>query len=159
MTQEPIFVGIDVSKAVLDVNVLPAGERWQAAQDEKAIQVLVTRLGRLRPELIVLEATGGLEMPVASALSVAGLPGAIVNPRQVRDFAKALGRLAKTDGLDAEMLAPFGRAVRPAVRPLKDADTQALSALLMRRRQLMGILLAEQNRLNSTADCVRCATM
>jgi len=152
MAQEPIFVGIDVSKAVLDVKVVPEGSSLQVANDEVGIQELVVRLSALQPELIVLEATGGLEVPVASALSVPGLPVVIVNPRQVRDFAKAIGRLAKTDGIDADTLAQFGRTVRPAMRPLKDTETQALGALVARRRQLIGMLTAEQNRLGSAAD-------
>lgn len=141
------FVGIDVSQATLDVATLPRAERWTVAQEPAAIDTLVQRLMGLSPTLIVLEATGGLEIPVAAALAAAGLALAVVNPRQARDFAKATGQLAKTDRIDAQQLARFGQAVRPTPRPLKDAQTQALEALLGRRRQLLEMLVAERNRL------------
>jgi transposase len=138
------FVGIDVAKAQLDVAIGPNGERFSVANDETGIGEL---LRRLEPaDFVILEATGGLEMPVASALAAAGLAVAIVNPRQVRDFARATGRLAKTDRLDAAVLARFGEAVRPEARPLADEQAQALAALVTRRRQLIEMLTAEKNR-------------
>jgi transposase len=114
---------------------------------EDSITMLVERLRHRQPAGLVLEATGGLEVPLASALAVAGIPVAVVNPRQVRDFAKATGRLAKTDAIDAQTLARFAEAVRPAPRPLPDEAAQAFSALLTRRRQLIEMLVAEQNRM------------
>jgi transposase len=149
------FVGIDVSQATLEVAMLPTQECWTVAQEPAEIATLVQRLKALSPTLIVLEATGGLEMPVAAALAAAGLPVAVVNPRQARDFAKATGQLAKADRIDALQLARFGQAVRPAPRPLKDAQTQALEALLVRRRQLLDMLVAEQNRLQRAPKLLR----
>jgi transposase len=140
------FVGIDVSKARLDVAVVPAGETWQVANDEGGIAAAVQRLRALGPALVVLEATGGLEVPLAGALGAAGLPTAVLNPRQVRDFARATGRLAKTDALDAAVLARFAEAVRPEPRPLPDAALQELQALVARRRQLVEMLVAERHR-------------
>jgi transposase len=141
------FVGIDVAQATLDVAVIPSGEHWQVANAPAALEALVQRLHALSPTLIVLEATGGLEIPVASMLAAGGWPVAVVNPRQARDFAKATGQLAQSDRIDAYQLARFGQAVRPTPRPLKDAQTQALEALLVRRRQLLDMLVAERNRL------------
>ncbi len=155
MSSAPIFVGIDVSKDRLDVALRPTGERWAVANDEPGIARLVVRLQAVRPALVVLEATGGLELPVTGALAAAGLPVVVVNPRQVRDFAKATGQLAKTDALDADILAQFAEAVRPALRPLPDAATQALSALLARRRQLLEMRTAEKNRLGTAPRPVR----
>lgn len=152
---ENIFVGIDVSKACLDVAVRPQNKRWSVANDEPGIDSLVASMKAMRPTLIVLEATGGLEMPLVAALAAAALPVVVVNPRQVRDFAKATGTLAKTDTLDADMIAWFGEAVRPEVRPLKDAQAQELAALITRRRQLVVMLTAEKNRLNTTPGRVR----
>ena len=154
MTSTPVFVGIDVSKDQLDVALRPSAERWAVANDDAGIATLVDRLGALTPALIVLEATGGLELPLTGALAV-GLPVVVVNPRQVRDFAKATGKLAKTDALDAAVLAQFAEAVRPALRPLPDAALQALSALLARRRQLLEMRTAEQNRLGMARPPVR----
>lgn len=149
MTHIPVFVGIDVSKDRLDVALRPMSDHWAVANQDSDIATLVARLRRHAPTLIVLEATGGLELPLTGELAAAGLPVVVVNPRQVRDFAKATGRLAKTDTLDAAVLAQFAEAVRPAVRPLPDAETQALSALLTRRRQLIEMCTAEKNRLGS----------
>jgi transposase len=129
-----VAVGIAVSKAWLDVAVRPTGEDWRVANAAAGLDVLVARLKILAPTHVVLEATGGWEVPVAGALATAGLPVAVINPRQVRDFARAMGRLAKTDALDAQVLARFAEAVRPVARPLPDAATQELSALLTRRR-------------------------
>lgn len=140
------FVGIDVSKATLDVALRPSDATWQTTNDEMGIAQLVARLQEQTVSLIVLEATGGWEMPVVSALAEVGLPVAVVNPRQVRDFAKSLGRLAKTDRLDAKVLAHFADAIRPEPRPLPDAQARHLQALLTRRRQLIEMLVAEKNR-------------
>jgi transposase len=146
MTQPPVFVGIDVAKAELVVAVRPTGEQWTTPNQPAAWPALVARLQALGPQAIVCEASGGYEVPLAGALGAAGLPLVVVNPRQVRDFAKATGRLAKTDRLDAALLAHFADAVRPAVRPLPDAATQLLAALVARRRQLVEMLTAEENR-------------
>jgi transposase len=144
---EGLFVGIDVSKASLEVGVRPEGKRWSAANDEMGIHDLVETLRQLGPTLIVVEATGGLQTMVVAELAAAHLPVAVINPRQVRDFAKATGRLAKTDAIDADMLAHFGEALRPEVRGLKDEDAQLLTALMTRRRQIVDMLTAEKNRL------------
>ena len=146
MTPE-IFVGIDVSKAQLDVAVLPSGERLSLPRDPEGIDTLLSHLRPLSPTLVVLEATGGLEAPVASSLAAASVPVVVINPRQARDFAKATGQLAKTDALDALVLARFGQAVRPTIRPLVDEQTVALNAQIVRRRQVIGMIVAEQNRL------------
>jgi transposase len=143
---EQTSVGVDVAKEQLDVHVRPTGTRFAVAGDESGILELVKRLQRVAPTVVVLEATGGYEVAVAAALATAGLPVAVVNPRQVRDFARATGRLAKTDALDAEILARFGEAVRPAVRPLPDEQAQMLGELVGRRRQLVEMLAAETNR-------------
>lgn len=149
MTPSPFFVGIDVSKEQLDLAQRPSGERQRLPHTEAGISALVEHLRSRQPVSIVLEATGGLELAVVSALAAAGLPVTVVNPRQVRDFAKATGRLAKTDALDAEILAQFADAVRPAPRPIPDEATQELRVLLTRRRQLLEMRTAEQNRLSS----------
>ena len=143
---ERLFVGIDVSKDRLEVYVRPTGERLTVASDEAGITQLLGRLQALQPRVIVLEATGGYEARVAAALAHAGLPVAVVHPRQVRDFARATGQLAKSDGLDAAVLAHFGEAVSPPVRPLPNAQAQALAELVTRRRQLVEMLTAELNR-------------
>ncbi|MCJ7511244.1 MAG: IS110 family transposase [Dehalococcoidia bacterium] len=155
MTPAKFYVGVDVAKDWLDVAQRPEGAPWRVSNDERGIAALVERLVQLRPALVVLEATGGMEMPVVGALVVAQLPTAVVNPRQVREFARATGRLAKTDAIDAQVLAQFGEAVRPELRPFPDAATQELSALLTRRRQLVGMLTAEKNRLRTAAKAVR----
>src|SRR5215204_7292590 len=121
MDKAPVFVGIDVSKRRLDVHLRPAGESFTIDYDAEEVVALVERLGALEPALIVLEATGGLEVRLAAALAAAGLPVAVVNPRQVRAFARAIGRLAKTDRLDAQVLAHFGAAIRPEPRALPSA--------------------------------------
>lgn len=144
---EPTVVGIDVSKAALAIAVHPTGETWTTATTAEALDALVTRLRGLQPALIVLEATGGYEGPVAGACASVALPVAVVNPRQVRAFAQALGRTAKTDAIDATVLALFGARVQPTPRPPSDAATQALAALVTRRRQLLDMLGAEQRRL------------
>ena len=151
MSDVPCFGGIDVAKAQLDVALRPSGERWAVPNDASGVATLVDQLQVRHPLLIVLEATGGLERAVTSALATAGLPVVVVNPRQVRDFARATGQLAKTDALDARALAHFADAIRPTPRPLPDAQTQELRALLGRRQQLIGMRTAEQNRLAGTS--------
>ena len=147
MEQSPLAVGLDVSKSEIVVATHPAGALWTSDTTPAAIDQLIARLIEVRPDVIVVEATGGYERAVVAAAVAAGLPIAIVNPRQVRAFAKAVGQLAKTDAIDAALLALFGARVRPAVRPLPDAETQALAALLARRRQLQDMLVSERQRL------------
>jgi transposase len=149
---ERIFVGIDVAKDQLDVHVRPADEACRLGHDEAGVTALVARLKTLAPALVVLEATGGYEMAVAAALATAGLPVAVVNPRQVRDFARATGQLAKTDRLDARAIALFAEAIRPAARPLATEQAQALAELVTRRRQLLDMLGAESNRQRQVRD-------
>jgi transposase len=146
MTPASICVGIDVAKAEFEFAVRPTGETGSVRLEDPAMDRFVAHLQTLAPTLIVLEATGGYEVPIVSALVSADLPVVVVNPRQVRDFARALGRLAKTDHLDAEVLALFGERVQPPVRPVPDAALQALAALVARRRQLVEMLIAERNR-------------
>lgn len=155
MEKEKIYAGIDVAKTRLDIAMRPAGQRWSVSNDEAGIAGLVARLRALSPALVVLEASGGLELPVVAALATASLPVAVVNPRQVRDFAKATGKLAKTDKLDAQVLAHFGEAVQPTPRPLPDPQAQMLGALLTRRRQTVVMLTTEKNRLSSALAPVR----
>jgi len=150
-----MYVGVDVAKGVLDVAVEPTGETWRTTNDPEGIGALVRQLQPRQPTLIVLEATGGFETPLAAQLATAGLAVAIVNPRQVRAFAKSLGRLAKTDRLDAQVLARFADAVRPEPRVLPDEAAQGLSALCARRRQIVDMLTAEQNRLRQADAVVR----
>lgn len=145
-------VGIDIAKDHLDLAARPTGECWRVAHTIDEFPALIARLTALAPDRIVLEATGGLEILLATALAAAGLPVVVCNPRQVRDFAKATGQLAKTDQVDARVLAHFGEALQPQVRPLPDAQTRALEALLTRRRQLVDMLVAEKNR---HAACAR----
>jgi transposase len=141
-----IFVGLDVSKDRVDAHVQPTGDRFAVGTDEAALATLVTRVSALSPTLVVLEATGGYEIPVTAALANAGLPVAVVNPRQIRDYARATGQLAKTDALDARAIARFAEAVQPAVRPLPTPQAQALADLVARRRQVVDMLGAELNR-------------
>lgn len=148
------YVGIDVSKARLDVCLLPEGEPFFVANDHEGIDELAGRLEEARPELVVLEATGGYERPVAAAIATLGIAVAVVNPRQARDFAKATGRLAKTDKIDAEVLARFASAVGPEPSVLPDEEARALQAILTRRRQLSGMLVAEKNRLLMAPEAV-----
>ncbi len=140
------FVGVDVAKEQVDVHVHPSGERVQVPRDEAGLGQLVARLTGVGPMLIVLEATGGYEVTVAAALAAAGLPVAVVNPRQIRNFARATGRLAKTDTLDAQVMALFAEAVQPQARPLPTEEARALGELVARRRQLLEMLGAERNR-------------
>ena len=155
MVDMPCFVGIDVAKAQLDIAVRPSGERWAVPNDAGGVGTLVEQLQALHPTLIVLEATGGLERAATAALATAGLPVVVVNPRQARDFARATGQLAKTDALDARALAHFADVIRPTPRPLPDAQTQALRALLGRRQQLIVMRTAEQNRLAGTCGRIQ----
>ena len=151
MEQESIFVGIDVAKAQLDVAVRPAADRWEVSHDDAGIGQLVSQLKSLGPAMVLVEASGGLELPLVAALATGELPVVVVNPRQVRDFARATGKLAKTDALDAAVLAHFAEAVRPPVRPLRDAETQVLNSLVARRHQVMTMLVSEKNRLSAAA--------
>jgi transposase len=148
----PTFVGIDVAKDRLDVHLRPAGEAFALGRDGAGLEALVVRLRALAPALVVLEATGGFEVAVAGALAAAGLPLVVVNPRQIRDFARATGRLAKTDRLDAEAIARFAEAVQPAPRPLPSVAAQALGELVARRRQLVEMIISEGQRRRQTRD-------
>jgi transposase len=155
MEDSRIFVGIDVSKDRLDVADRPAGEVWQVSYDSRGISDLVERLGELSPYLVVLEATGGLELTLTGELAAVGLPVAVVNPRHVRDFARAAGKLAKTDALDAQVLAHFAEAMQPEPRPLPDASAQEFRAMVTRRRQLLEMITAEKNRFKTATHRVR----
>src|SRR3989441_10928968 len=155
MSTPGVFVGIDVAKATLDVAVRPSGARWTNANEEPGIQALLGQLRALAPTLVVLEATGGYEHAVAATLATAGVPVVIANPRQIRAFARATGHLAKTDAIDAQVLALFAERVRPTPRPLPDDATQALEALLTRRRQLLEMVVAEKNRLGVARASLR----
>ena len=150
-----LVVGIDVSAEHLDIALDPSGEHWQTTTRESALQRLAVRLSALAPSRVILEATGGVETPVVVALGLAGLPLVVVNPRQVRHFARASGQLAKTDRLDAHVLARFGQVMEPEVRPLPDALTRALHDLVSRRRQLSEMIVAETNRLRTASAVVR----
>jgi transposase len=149
MGTERVYVGVDVSKETLDMAVHASEQRWEFANTVKGIDETLPILGNLSPALVVLEATGGMEYPLAAALAVANIPVAVVNPRRVRDFARATGRLAKTDAIDALMLADFAAAIHPPSRPLPDDQAQELKAILTRRGQLIEMLTAERNRLHS----------
>jgi len=147
-----VSVGIDVSKNTLDIAVHETGETWSTNNDNSGGAALAAKLKQLQATSIVLEATGGFETLVTATLSAADLPVIVVNPRQVRDFAKATGQLAKTDRIDCRVLAHFAAAIDPPVRPVKSAETQHLEALLARRRQIVEMLVAEKNRLASNHD-------
>ena len=155
METAPTYAGVDVAKDRLDVVLRPSGEYLRAANDERGIRGLALRLSGEGIALAVVEATGGLERPLVASLVAAGLPVAVVNPRQVRDFAKAVGRLAKTDRIDAAVLARFAEAVRPEPRPLSEERTAELSALVGRRRQLLAMVTAEGNRLTRAPKALR----
>jgi transposase len=147
-----ISVGIDVSKNILDVAVHETGETWSESNDPGGVAALVRKLKQLKARSIVLEATGGFETLATATLSAADLPVIVVNPRQVRDFAKATGQLAKTDRIDARILAHFAAAINPPPRPVKSNEAQHLEALLARRRQIVEMLVAEKNRLANNRD-------
>lgn len=155
METKDYFIGIDIAKAQLDMVVRPTGTHSTYPNNKAGIIEVVTQLKALKPKLIVMEATGGFEVPLASALATAQLPLVVANPRQIRDFAKATGRLAKTDALDAGILAQFGEVVQPAVRPLADAETRELDALVTRRRQLSEMITAEKNRFGSASRAIQ----
>lgn len=146
------FVGIDVSKSALDIYIAPAADIQHVSYDETGVHQLTACLKALQPALIVLESTGGLEVRIATELASEGLPVAVINPRQARDFAKATGQLAKTDKVDAAVLAAFARAVQPQVRPLKDADSRVLNDLVSRRHQLVSMRVQELLRLDSAVS-------
>ena len=148
MEQHDIHVGIDVAKARVDVAIRPGGDRCEVSNDQAGIVALVAQMQQLNPVALVMEASGGLELPLVAALAAASLPVVVVNPRQVRDFAK-------TDSLDAAVLAHFAEAVRPPQRPLRDAETQVLNSLAARRQQVMTMLVAERNRLSSADIAVQ----
>jgi transposase len=151
VSQSELFVGIDVSKATLDVALLPSRESWSVPNTEAGIADLIARLHQTgSPTLVLMEATGGLERQALARLAAAGLPAMAINPRNVRDFAKSMGMLAKTDAIDAAVLALFADRIRPQWRPLPDEHTQALEALIVRRRQVVDMIAAEKNRLGAT---------
>ncbi|MAF52021.1 MAG: IS110 family transposase [Kiritimatiellia bacterium] len=152
---EQVHVGIDVSSTDLVMAMIPGGELVQYSNDADGIAALVEHAVSVDPTSVVLEATGGYEMLAATELQLAELPVSLVNPRQVRNFARATGRLAKTDAIDARVLAQFGEAIEPPVRTLPDEETRELRALVDRRRQLSGMLKSEQNRLRSASKRVR----
>jgi transposase len=154
METRSLYVGVDVCQAQLDVAIRPGGETWAIPHDEAGLGELIRRLRTLSPTLVVLEASGGLELAPVAALALAGLPVVVINPRQVREFARATGKLAKTDALDAQVLARFAEAIRPQPRPLPDEQTQLLTALVRRRRQLVQMLTAERNRLRTALEAV-----
>jgi len=155
MNQQDFFVGIDTSQDILEVAVRPTGERMSFANQEDGICLLIDFIKPFSPRLIVLEATGGLERAAVFALAAKGLPVVVVNPRQVRDFARSKGILAKTDKIDAQVIVQFAESIRPEVRPLKTEEAQKLEALLSRRRQILQMLTAEKNRLHSAPAWTR----
>lgn len=150
-----IFIGIDVSKDYLDLAVYDPAQAWRVENNPVGLAALVPQLQALQPSLIVFEASGGFELDLLAALASGQLPVVVTNPRRVRNFARATGRLAKTDKLDARLLAHFAAALRPERRPLPTADEEHLSALLTRRRQIVEMLTAEQNRLHTVRSVMR----
>ena len=150
-----LVIGIDVSKATLDVAVIPSNEETSVANNEAGCRELIVLFRSLNPKLIVMEATGGLQNLAAGILTAEGFPVVVINPRQIRDFAKAIGKLAKTDRVDAKIIARFGEAIKPEPRPLKDEENQALTAAMTRRRQIIEMITAEKNRLGSSHASVR----
>ena len=150
-----MYVGIDVAKTSLEIAEHSSGQQWSFSNDDSGISQAITHLQKLTPSLVVLEATGGIEVPVTAALAATGIPVVVVNPRQIRDFAKATGRLAKTDTLDARVMAHFAAAIHPTPRPIPDAQAQEFSAMLARRHQLVEMLTAEKNRLGTALKPVK----
>lgn len=150
-----IFIGIDVSKTWLDIAIHESEINWRAENDDPGIAGLVKRLKKMNPSLIVLEATGGYEMLLVAELSHAGLPMVVTNPRKVRAFARSTGQLAKTDKLDARLLAHFAAAIRPAVRAMPSEEEEELTGLMVRRRQLVDMLTVEKNRLHTVRPALR----
>jgi len=155
MQSSDAFIGIDVSKATLDVCVIPGNRHWRVANDDSGIRDLVKQCKKDRPARIIMESSGGFQIPLSAALANADLPVVVMNPRQVRDFAKSKGYLAKTDKLDARVLAEYGKSNRPEIRPLKDEQTRELDALVTRRKQLKEMLTAEKNRFEASSKKVR----
>jgi transposase len=151
-TPTSCYAGVDVSKGHLEIFLRPMQEHFSVPNEEAGIGALVSRLEQARPALVVLESSGGFERLVAAALAASELPIVVVNPRQVRDFARATGKLAKTDRLDAEVLARFGEAVGPEPKPLPDKEVRAFGEVLARRRQIVGMLTAERNRLGTATS-------
>ena len=147
-----VYIGIDISQDNLDIAAYPTGQIWNHKNTDSGIAKTVARLKGLNPKLIVMEATGGLETPLRQALDQAGLPVAIVNPRRIRDFARSMGILAKTDKLDAKIMAYFAAKIEPGPHPPLDEASQKLENLLARRNQLSGMLTAEKNRLKQNTD-------
>ena len=154
-SEAPVFIGIDVSKAWVDVAVRPTGEAWRVDQDQAGVEALVLRLQAMSPQCIVMEATGGYEAPIVAALGAAGLPVAVVNPRQVRDFARSQGKLAKTDRLDAAVIAHFGQASGVTGQALRSPEARALEGLVARRRQIIQMRTAEQQRRQRALPVIR----
>jgi len=152
---EALYVGIDVCEAHLDVATSPAAKQWQFSNDARGIRALVKQTARLKPVLVVMESTGGCEVGAAAALAVADLPVAVINPRQVRDFGRSRGILAKTDAIDAGLIASFAATNQPEPRPLPDQQARELKAIATRRRQLSQMLVAETNRLRRAPDVLR----
>lgn len=155
MSSSGCFIGIDVSKDHLDVSVRPSQEKMVFRNGDEGIDSLIQRIQPLQPELIVMEATGSYHQLALGRLLAAGMPAIAINPRQARDFARAIGRLAKTDGIDAEVLAEFGERIRPEVRAIGDQATQELDAICTRRRQLVGMIIAEKNRSHAAPTSIR----
>jgi transposase len=149
------FIGIDVSKGTLDAAAYTSGKKWRASNDDAGIDKLVKAINNLTPALVVMEATGGYETQMAYALYRSGTPTAVVNPREVRDFAKATKKLAKTDTIDAQVLAHFAAVIKPEPRPMSDEQAQELEAIIARRRQVIDMLIAERNRLHTARKPVR----
>lgn len=155
MKEKEVFVGIDVSKSTLDVAASLQKEIKSFPNDDSGVRQITAYLKRVSPKIVVMEATGGLEVLLSGALDEAGLPVVVVNPRYVRDFARAKGRLAKTDAIDARVMADFAEAVRPEPRPLSDAQSREIKAIMARRRQIVGMMTAEKNRLNTASKSVK----
>ena len=149
------FVGIDISKERLDVGIIPGNETTSFVFDEEGLSKLTDFMKSVAPEMIVLEATGGMERSITGVLAAEGLPVVAINPRQARDFAKAKGLLAKTDRIDSLVLADFGKSIRPEIRPFKDEESRTLADLNTRRRQIVGMIAMEKNRLSASSLRVR----
>jgi transposase len=155
VSESAVYVGIDVSKHELEYALSDREETSIVPNTDAGVEKLVEVLAAMSPALVVLEATGGFEVPTAAALAAAGIPIVVANPRQVRDFAKSTGQLAKTDRIDARILALFAERVRPAIRPLPDEESRALNAVMARRRQLIDMIKAEKNRLGFAVPVVQ----
>jgi transposase len=147
-----VYIGIDLSKKFLDIGEYPANRQWRLPNDAQGLSQLLTELQKIKPSLIVMEASGGLEHSVAEKLDEAKFKVAILNPRQVRNFAKAKGYLAKTDAIDAQVLAQYGKTMMPPVRPLPNKITRKIQSMISRRQQLVGMIVAEKNRLKQSPD-------